>query len=72
MKTKIKPEQTGMYHAQSRLQWYAIAFETAAGKPYLVAAPTRRSVIRHAAQHTSATNLIVERINILKGPKKPI
>jgi hypothetical protein len=72
MKTKLKPEQTGMYHPQSRLQWYAIAFTTDAGKPYLIAAPTRRGAIRHAARHTSATGLIVERINILKGPKNPI
>ena len=70
MKTKLKPEPTGIYHAQSRLQWYAVAFETAAGEPYIVAAPTRRGAIRHAARHTAATNLIVQRINITKGPKQ--
>lgn len=70
MKTKLKTEPTGIYHAQSRLQWYAIAFQTAAGEPYIIAAPTRRGAIRHAARHTAATNLIVERINITKGPKQ--
>lgn len=72
MKTKLKPEAIGIYHAQSRLQWHAIAFVTTNGEPYLIAAPTRKGVLRHAARHTTATDLIVERINILKGPNKPI
>ncbi|CAB4152400.1 hypothetical protein UFOVP612_6 [uncultured Caudovirales phage] len=70
MKTKLKPKPTGIYHPQSRLQWYAVAFETAAGEPYIIAAPTRRGAIRHAARHTAATKMIVERINITKGPKQ--
>jgi hypothetical protein len=70
MKTKVKPESVGMYHPQTRLQWYAIAFETAAGEPYIIAATTRKGVIRHALSHTNAKNLIIEKINITKGPKK--
>lgn len=70
MKTKLKPSPAGIYHAQSRLQWHAIAFVTTNGEPYMVAAPTRRGVLKHAARHTIATDLIVERINITKGPKK--
>jgi hypothetical protein len=70
MKTNLKPEPTGIYHPESRLQWHAVAFVTAKGEPYMVAAPTRRGAIRHAAKHTIATDLIVERINIKKGPKK--
>lgn len=69
MKTKLQPSPTGIYHQKSRLQWYAVAFVTAKGEPYMVAAPTRRGAIRHAAKHTSATDLIVERINITKGSK---
>ena len=70
MKTNLKPSPEGIYHAQSRLQWYAVAFLTTKGEPYMVAAPTRRGVLRHAARHTIATDLVVERINITKGPKQ--
>ena len=69
MKAKLKPSPDGIYHKASRLQWYAVAFVTTNGEPYMVAAPTRRGVLRHAARHTIATDLIVERINITKGPK---
>jgi hypothetical protein len=70
MKTKLKPAPEGIYHAQSRLQWHAVAFMTTQGEPYMVAAPTRRGALKHAARHTAATDLIVERINITKGPKQ--
>ena len=70
MKTKLKPSATGIYHKSSRLQWHAVAFVTTNGEPYMVAAPTRRGALKHAARHTVATDLIVERINITKGPKQ--
>jgi hypothetical protein len=70
MKTNLKLEPTGIYHKSSRLQWHAVAFVTSGGEPYMVAAPTRRGALKHAARHTAATNLIVERINITKGPKQ--
>ena len=69
MKTKIGPSPDGIYNKQSRLQWHAVAFVATNGEPYLVAAPTRRGALAHAYKHTTECNLVVERINIRKGPK---
>ena len=69
MKTKLEPSTAGIYHQGSRLQWHAVAFVDSNGEPYLVAAKTRRGALAHAYKHTSERNLVVERINITKGPK---
>jgi len=69
MKTKLEPSAAGIYHPQSRLQWYAVGLVDTNGEPYLVAAPTRRGALAHAYKHTTDRNLVVEKINITKGPK---
>jgi hypothetical protein len=68
MKTKLQPSPTGIYHEKSRLHWYAVGLVTAAGEPYMVAAPTRRGALAHAYKLTAERTLVVERINITKGP----
>jgi hypothetical protein len=69
MKTKLEPSPAGIYNKQSRLQWHAVGFVAANGEPYIVAAPTRRGALAHAYKHTTERNLVVERINIRKGPQ---
>jgi len=69
MKTKLTPSPAGIYHAKSRLQWFAVAFVNTDGEPYLIAAPSIKAVRALAKYHTTARDYTIEKINITKGPK---
>jgi hypothetical protein len=68
MKTQLKPSPAGIYHKESRLHWYAIAFVNHEGEPFMVAAPSIKSAKALAKYHTTNTDLVIERITIRKNP----
>jgi hypothetical protein len=69
MKT-LQPSTTGIYHPKARITWHAISFVDHNGEAFVIAAPSRSSVLLLAKSHIADTrNLIVEKINITKGPK---
>ena len=69
MKT-FEPSPTGIYHPKARITWHAISFVDHNGEAFIIAAPSRSTVLLLAKSHIADTrDLIVEKINITKGPK---
>jgi hypothetical protein len=75
MTTTTRPAPQGIYHKQTRLHWWGVAFQNDQGESFMVSARTPRRAKFLAQQlYPALKNPIAERIEIRKGstnPKQP-